>query len=288
MPSITILLESTDFKPQEIVRGHVEIRSDEEFKHNEIHLSFKCREKSLFSRQMGKNRYTFTEERYHLEEKMPIRDPGNTGPGDIRVPFEFKIPTGIPESYEGPCGTIQYILVAQIERSWARDPKDESIITVRVPREAEPSNAISDAVDHDGYPILEVQIEEDSLYLGKPILGSFRVAQDTKMRGVRVDFLGKEITRASGLTEARENGLYSTFVEEERILKNTWVPFEIPTDETMPTPFETELITVETFVRVAIDVPWRFDKVVDIPVKCFYSPGTTFEQEEGQWGDFSF
>jgi len=286
--SIAILPEKTEFKPKEFVRGHVEICSDESFKHNGIHLSFICREKSLFTKQVGKHSYTYSEERLHIDDQTLIRDPGTTGPGDIREPFEFEIPLETPTSYEGPCGTIRYLLIAQIERSWARDPKDEKILIVHVPEEAEPANARTDGVDHDGYPILEVQIDEDSIYLGNTIRGNYRILQEPKMRGVRVDLIAKEETRASGRSETRETELYTTFTEEERILKNSWMPFEIPTDEMMPTPFESELITVETLVRVAIDVPWRFDKVVDIPVRLFYGSGVASSEKNDQWDEFSF
>ncbi|MFW9919228.1 MAG: sporulation protein [Candidatus Thorarchaeota archaeon] len=287
MLAITIIPDRTEFVPGESVTGHVEIKSDEEFKHNEIHLTFVCLEKSLFTKQVGKQTHVYSEERKHIEEHLIIRDKGISGPGDIRVPFQFEIPDLVPASYRGPCGSIQYTLQAHIERSWAKDPKDERTLQVCVPQESEQGTSRSDGVDHDGYPILEVQVEEDTFFLGAPIRGSYRIVQDTKMRGVRVDLIAKEQTRASGRNETRETIVCSIFTEEEKIPKNSWIPFEIPTNEFVFASFKTELITLEMFVRVAIDVPWRFDKVVDISVKSYYGSGTEGENDN-QWGDFSF
>lgn len=282
MISINIIPEKTDFGPDDVVRGWVEIKADESFKHNEIHLMFQCKERSLFTKQVGKHSHSYSEERLHIDAQQIIREPGITEPGEIRVPFEFDIPISTPSSYEGPCGFIRYTLVAKIERSWAKDLKDELILTVLVPQQADLPKTLSDAIDHDGYPLLEAHLDEDSIYWGNHIRGSFRILQYTKMRGVRVDLVANEQTRASGISETREIDLVSIFFEQEEILMNSWTQFELLTDTSMPASFERELVSVKTFVRVAIDVAWRFDKVIDIPIKGFYQPDTgAFEDDQG-------
>ena len=50
--------------------------------------------------------------------------------GDYVYPFQFKLPLGLPTSFEGTYGHIRYLVKATIDRPWKFDHKTIQPLTI--------------------------------------------------------------------------------------------------------------------------------------------------------------
>jgi hypothetical protein len=280
---IKLYVEKTDYKPGETISGTAEIISDDDFGFNEMYVDLQGREHTWVRVQVGKHTHTYTEEHFHVNERYELMPPGEMQSGDIRVPFSFTLPEDIPSSYDGYRGHIEYTLEGKIELSWARDPKfNIPLLVTRPPESIAPSSEVASELD-DGVPQLDAEIENNEIYAGDTIRIRYRVDRQDKMRGVRFDVETNEMVTAQGYERENQTKHTEVFIEEEQILRGSWMSIEVPTPKNMPETYSGPLVFLDTYVKVVIDIPWGFDKDVVFPLKvCLRG-----EDSSDPFGDYS-
>ena len=279
MRDIKLVLEKYEYTAGDVVEGHMIVVCDKSFEYNRIHLTLEGKEHTRIVRSSGKHSHVYTEERFHLEERLDFEEAGEMQPGEQSYPFSFRIPDDAPSSYSGRSGWIDYTLKAKIELSWAIDPKEKAIITIRGPLASTTSEGRSISTERDGIIVLEVDLERDVLCLGDELRFKVRVARDVDIRGMRAELISNEISKARGHTDKRRKTLLKFEIDDTEISKDLWYNMVMQTDHTMPPSFQGEILEVLTLLKVTLDVPWRFDKKVEIPLKIGHCLSTTETDE---------
>ncbi len=236
------------YKSGDSVEGELIITSDEDFKYNAIHLTFAGREHTRIVVSHGKSSSVHTDERVYFSQQTDFAS------------------DNLPSSYEGTNGWIEYTLTAIIERSWARDPKEQIVLQVRNQEVMPPSEFRRVSVEKDGYSILDVEMEEDTFSLGDSIPLRFRVAQDIKLRGVRIEIQAEEEANTKYHNRRITSSLVKEYFDEKMFERGLWVDADLKTDESMPCQFNREIVSNKISVKVTLDIPWAIDKSVFIPI----------------------
>jgi hypothetical protein len=267
MLSMEITTNQYNYRSGDPVEGELIIKSDEEFMYNAIHLTFTGREHTRIVVSHGKTSSVYTDERVYFSQRMDLANEGQMTVEGLQFPYHFALSENLPSSYNGTNGWIEYTLIAIIERSWARDPKEQVILELRNQEQMPPTESPQVSIEKDGYPILEIEMEEDVFSLGKEIELRFRVAQDIKIRGVRIELLVEEEAITEHYNRVYAYPLKKEYFEESMIERGLCVNANIATDRSMPSQFTREILSCTPSIKVTLDVPWARDKSIMIPIK---------------------
>ncbi|MFW9909440.1 MAG: hypothetical protein ACFFEF_12770 [Candidatus Thorarchaeota archaeon] len=266
MRKISVIVEKTEYNAGDTVSGIAQIICDKAFDFNAMYISFICREHTLVTKQVGKYTHVYTEDYFHANEKLTIREPGKLEEGEISVPFSFAIPEDAPSSYKGERANIEYFLEGRIEISWAKDPIETVNLVVHGSSNRANPQTQSGLEEDDGVVVLEAEVENNEVCCGDHIKARYRVSREfEKMRGIRVDLQANETAVAKGYKAELRRRVASEFVENERITKGSWMSIEIPT-VSAPYTYTGPLISVEVLLKVVIDIPRGFDREIAIPI----------------------
>lgn len=270
MLDMDIAIEQNLYKSGDSVEGELIITSDEDFKYNAIHLTFAGREHTRIVVSHGKSSSVHTDERVYFSQQMDLASEDQMTVEGLRYPFHFVFPDNLPSSYEGTNGWIEYTLTAIIERSWARDPKEQTVLQLRNQEVMPPSEFQRVSVEKDGYSIVDVEMEEDTFSLGSSIPLRFRVAQDVRIRGVRIEIQAEEEARTKYHNRRLTSSLVKEYFDEKMFERGLWVDADLKTDESMTPQFTKEILSNRISVKVTLDIPWAIDKSVFIPINLGY------------------
>ena len=243
-------------------------------------MTFTGREHTKIVISTGKTTHVYTDELVFFTVKADFDTSGEIQSGKYRYPFEFATPEDSPTSYDGRYGWIEYKLKALVEISWKPDAKDEAFLNVRGTRQAPASESQRGFAEKDGYSVLDVELEESTIYLGEEIDLKFRVSNNVNIRGVRIELRSIEHTRASRQKRRSPKTLVKHFVENDQIQRDLWTEFRIQTSDTMPPNFDGEYLDVESELKITLDIPWRNDKEVKIPIVLAHRGAESVTDEE--------
>ena len=267
MRGIEIVTDRSVYKPGDSVVGDMLIASDKEFQYNAIHLTFMGREHTRIVVSHGKTSTVHTDERVYFTDRLELEGKGTMTVEGMRFHFRFQLPEAIPSSYGGIHGWIEYTLTGIIERSLARDAKKQIHVEVKSQDRTPPSQPQHTSIEEDGSSILDVEMEEDVCSIGAFIRLRFRVAQDVKIRGVRVELLSEE----EASTKHHHRTFISTsakeYFENAMIERGLWIDVPLETNENMPSEFSREILSNKSSIKVTLDVPWARDKSVNVPIR---------------------
>jgi hypothetical protein len=275
------------YRPGDSVEGELAIFSNDEFNYNAIHLTFAGREHTRIVVSHGKTSSVYTDERVYFSQRIDVENEGQMSIEGMQFPFHFVFPDNIPSSYEGTNGWIEYTLTAIIERSWARDPKKQVALAVKNFETMPPSEFLQDYIENDGHSILDVELEKDTVPLGSVVALRFRVAQDVKIRGVRIELQAEEEAKTEHYNRAHTYTLAKKYLEESTFDRDLWVDVSINTDENMPSYFSREILSNMTSIKATLDIPRARDKSLLIPIKLGHYILTT-ESDAKQYDDFTW
>ena len=289
MREISIHVSKPDYELGETIEGYVVIDCDESFDCNRVVIRLRCTERTRVVRGSGKHRRVYIEERIHLDQKIVLREFPVFQEGETGLDFKFELHKETPASYEGVHGYIRYELMAKIELSWRLDPKDR--MTVRINQRSNgdrsASQPVTSFVDDDGVQLLAVEAVDNVIRLGESFAFSFRVDRDVEIRGVRTELIQKEHVAPKGKKETSDNIVNQKIFENESFQRGSWIESELQTQPTWYSSFRTALIRVEYILKVTLDIPWRFDKSVEIPI-LILPPEKLGEYKEEDQFDFGF
>ena len=267
MHGIEIVTGRTVYSPGDSVEGDLLIASDKEFQYNAIHLTFMGREHTRIVVHHGKTSTVHTDERVYFSDRLDLEGAGIMTVEGMRFHFRFQIPEGVPSSYSGIHGWIEYTLTGIIERSLARDERKQIPIEVKNYERMPPSQPQHVSIEKEGSPILDIEMESDVCGIGDSIRLRLLVAQDVKIRGVRVELLSEEEASTKHHRRTFSSTSAKVYLENALIERDLWIDVPLETSESMPSEFSREILSNKASIKVTLDVPWALDKSVNIPIR---------------------
>ena len=267
MRKISLNLEKKTYLPGDRIEGLATVSTDEYFECNRVVLSIKGQERSRGVRGSGDNRRVYLEKKQHIDEQIELV--GSTGmqAGDTNVPFSFVLPENIPHSFQGKYGRVEYKLEAKVEVSWAIDPKTKKKITVGRKHEMPIAHSVYENLDDDDARLLSVQLSSDVIHLGSDYPIKLMVSNEAKMRGVRVELIYHEFVSPRGHKATKKQTLAKLLFDELELPRQMWIDATIQTQSEWLLPFKSELIETYYKLKVTLDIAWRLDKTIWIPLK---------------------
>ena len=284
---VGIIIEKTQYKPGDTVEGHVIVKCDDGFEHNGIRITFKGREHTRIVVSHGKTSSVHTDEHVYFNETVYLEEAGTMQVGERQWPFNFQFPGDLQEmqnSYSGTNGWIEYTLDAVVELSWARDPREKVTLDFRQTIDRKSRESQRQYAERDGYPVLDVETENNTFCLGDSIPLRFRVSNDVKIREVRVELRSNEIAYAGKYRRNSRKKLAKQSIDDEEVRRGLWMDVQFNTDESMQTTFKRPIITNEVTLKVTLNIPWGRDESVEIPVNLGFCSSQTEKEDYDIFG----
>ncbi|MFX1544477.1 MAG: hypothetical protein ACFFCR_15830, partial [Promethearchaeota archaeon] len=126
---------------------------------------------------------------------------------------------------------------------------------------------IQKEIANEGIHLLRVELESDTIRRGDYIRFRYLVGSDMNIRGVRAELILRESVSPKGRDTNYDNEMDQQYWEEYKILRESWVDVAVKTGEEWPEAFKSELIEYLYILKVTLDIPWRLDKSIEIPLK---------------------
>ncbi|MFW9927544.1 MAG: arrestin family protein [Candidatus Thorarchaeota archaeon] len=269
MRDVEIFTTKTQYRAGDAVEGQVIVRCDDEFKHNGIRITFKGREHTRVVVSHGKTSTTYTDEYVYFDETVYLEEAGVMQPGEKGLEFRFLFPED-PEvlltSYQGRSGWIEYSLEAVVEISLAIDPKSKVYLDFQQAMIKPGPLSQRLFAEEDGYPVLDVEMEDTIFCIGDSIPLRFRVAHDVKIREVRASLISNEVVIAQGHKRNSKKTLVKKKIDDDHIQRDRWMDVTLETNESMQSSFDRPIIRNTVLIKVTLNIPWARDKIVEIPI----------------------
>ena len=287
MREISIHLPKEDYSPGERVEGYAIILCDDDFDCESVNLVFSCREQSRVVVGSGKHRRVYLEKHEYFAQYLELRNQARVMEGETRFEFSFELPESSISSFEGYYSWIKYMIEGKIEVKWALDPKTEREIVVTAPPQQYPEmeqTMIQKEIDKDGVPLLRVEVENDTIRRGEDFRFRFLVGTEANIRGARTELIRRENVAPQGRETSYDNEMDQQYWEEDSLLRESWVDVTARTDREWPEAFKSELIECLYILKVTLDIPWRLDKSIEVPLKL----SSTVRKDEFSTSIFDF
>ncbi len=284
MRKISLNLKKKTYLPGDRIEGFVTVSTDEYFECNRVVLSIKGQERSRVVRGSGDTRRVYLEKKQHIDKQIELV--GSTGiqAGDTNFPFSFVLPENIPHSFQGTYGRVEYKLEAKVEVSWAIDPKTRKKMAVGRKHEMPIAHSVYTNLDDDDARLLSVQLSSDVIHLGSDYPIKLMVSSEAKMRGVRVELIYHEFVSPKGHKATKKQTLAKLLFDELELPRQMWLDATIHTQGEWLLPFKSELIETYYKLKVTLDIVWRLDKVLWIPVKATHELEQSDEKSSFEFG----
>jgi len=264
---ISIDLGRDTYAPSDRVEGCVIVLTDETFDCNSVNVQFVGKGRSRVVRGSGKHRRVYVEEVELVDEFLELQRESTIHEGETRFLFAFELPQNALASYTGTHGYIEYTIRAKVEMSWALDPKTEIQVPVKTETPVLQPVSLRDSLVEDAMRLLEVEVERDVVSPGAPIRLEVRLGDQIDFRGLRCEILHEERVSPKGKEERHRMELAEWYAEEFRLPRHIPIEIEMHTKDSWPHAFQSVLITCTYILKVTLDIAWRLDKVVEIPLR---------------------
>ncbi|MFX1439051.1 MAG: hypothetical protein ACFFFD_02300 [Promethearchaeota archaeon] len=259
-----------EYSPGERVEGYAIVVCDDDFDCESVNLVFSCTEQSRVVVGSGKHRRVFLEKFEYFSQHLELLNQSSVMEGETRLEFAFEIPKESVSSFEGVFSWIRYEIKGKIEVKWALDPKTKRRIVVTAPLSKSvelEQTMIQKEIANEGIHLLRVELESDTIRRGNYIRFRYLVGSDMNIRGVRAELILRESVSPKGRDTNYDNEMDQQYWEEYKILRESWVDVAVKTGEEWPEAFKSELIEYLYILKVTLDIPWRLDKSIEIPLK---------------------
>ena len=284
MRKVSLNLEKKTYLPGDRIEGFVTVSTEEYFECNRVVLSIKGLEQSRVVRGSGKSRTVYLERKHHIDEQIEFVSSTSIQAGETNFPFSFVLPRNIPGSFEGTYGKIEYKLEAKVEISWATDPKARQKIAIVTKQEMPNEQSVHANLDNNGARPLSVQLSSDLVRLGRNYPIKLMVSSEAKIRGVRVELVHHEFVSPRGHKATKRQTLAKLLFKELELPREMWIDATIGTQGEWLQPFKTELIETYYKLKVTLDIAWRLDKTIWIPLKITHELSQNDEKDPFAFG----
>jgi hypothetical protein len=264
---ISINLGRGSYAPGERVEGTVIVLSDEMFDCNSVNLRFVGKERSRVVRGSGKHRRVYVEEITLVDQFLELQQESTVQEGETRYEFAFALPQDAIASYTGIHGHIKYGIEAKVEVSWTIDPKTKVEVPVITETPLLQPMPLHKEFEEDETRLLGVEMERDVVSPGDSLKLEVRLADELEFRGLRCELLHEEWVSPKGKEERHRRELAEWYTEEFRLPRHVPIEIEMQTSDNWPRAFQSALITCAYILKVTLDIAWKFDKAIEIPLR---------------------
>lgn len=267
MREIQIHLEREKYSPGDRIEGNVIVVTDDSFECNAVNLRFTATERSRVVRGSGNYKRVYVEKQTHLDQFFELEGETVIQEGQTSYDFAIILPKDAPASFRGFYSFIRYELEAKVEISWAKDPRAMVEFSVEVDRAVLTPVSVSDVLLEEETRLLSVELDTDVLSPGEPFEIEVRLDSEIEFRGLRCELIHEERVSPKGRDAKRRTVLTEWYSEEFRVPR--YVPVEVlmQTGDDWPRAFQSDLITCRYLLKITLDIAWRFDKVIEIPIR---------------------
>jgi hypothetical protein len=280
-------LPREEYVPGERVEGYAIVVCDNDFDCESVNLVFSCTEQSRVVVGSGKHRRVYLEKFEHFSQDLELLNQSNVMEGETRFEFAFEIPKESVSSFEGVFSWIRYEFKGKIEVKWALDPKTEQriVVTASPKKSVElEQTMIQREITDEGIHLLRVELENDTVRRGDYIRFRYLVGNDANIRGVRAELILRERVSPQGRDTNNDSEMDQQYWEEYRVLRESWVDVAVKSGDEWPEAFKSELIEYSYLLKVTLDIPWRLDKSIEVPLKLY----RTADEDEFSTSIFDF
>lgn len=263
MRSVGIFLNKNSIFPGETLAGQVTIRTSKSFDCNRVVLKVIGKEKTVH----GSGEYQTTQESYHISRVFRILEGGIVPEGITRIPFAVRVPKGIPPSYKGYNGSIEYTIESVVEVNWTLDPKvKESFYVLQERPPKIPSNIdIRPLTDTSGS--LHVQLDSNVLRKKRGINVRFMVSKRSRLRGIQLEIKRREEAKCYQFSMKQDTILDDRYYPLSTDDLGIWKEIRLGEGWSHELAFCGNLISVSYLIKVCLDVSLGFDPEVIIPLR---------------------
>jgi len=266
MIEIDLQMPTRNFSPGDSVAGIIVISSDPDIRFNRIYAILRGEESTRFIRGSRKHRRFYEEKRTHVEELLNLPGHGSIGLQKEAIPFHFVLPDSCPGSYYGTHGWIRYRIEAFLEISPTDESHTAGDIFVFAPSPAPPLQSMTTSITEKDIDILKVELSENGFVLGEDFDIRVWVASLANIRGVKAEILHREYVISENHIEDTRRSFSRWYARKEDIQTDTWSDVKLQSSHGWPLSFKTDLIKSQYILKVTLDIPWRFDKSVEMPI----------------------
>ncbi|MFW9968465.1 MAG: hypothetical protein ACFFEA_15060 [Candidatus Thorarchaeota archaeon] len=285
MREISLHLPKEEFLPGERIEGQAVVVCDDDFDCESMNLTFSCEELSRVVVSSGKYTRVYREKREHFEKFYELLNQTRVLEGETRIEFAFDIPENSVSSFEGTYSWIRYEIKGKIEVKWALDAKTErSIIVTAPPKQSTVLEQMMIQEEHgeEGASLLRIEADNNTIRRGQDFRFRFLVGSEANVRGARTELIWREKVAPEGRETSSDTKMDEQYWEEYRLPRESWVDVTVKTDKEWPDPFKSELIECIYILKVTLDIPWRFDKSIEVPL------GISYDVKEDEFGTSIF
>ena len=262
MRFVDIKFSEREARPGGTISGIVVVDTDKAFECNRVILKIKGKEKT----ELGSGDSRITDEVVLLDGKKALCEALEVPCGRSEFPFEFTLKEGLPPTYSGYSGWIEYSVEAVVEMNWTPDPKvTRRFRVLPIHPEYIP--------DVDGYnPVnkdqdrLHIELQSDILRLNKGIPVRFMIEEHSRINGVRLEVRWAESVKCGSSRSTHDVTSKSKFIPLSPEDFHRWQE-EIIGEGWRRVPFKSKLIATSYFLKIVLEMRWALDPFVNIPLR---------------------
>jgi hypothetical protein len=257
MRFVDIKFSQRSAQPGGSISGVVVVHADECFNCNRIILKVRGRERT----EMGSGDTRITDEVLHADGEILLCDAYEVQQGKSEFPFKFWLDEGLPPTYSGYYGWIEYTVEAIVEVNWALDPRMKRQFRVLPVHPAyipeidgyNPKNKDNDE--------LHVELPSEVLRINRGIPVRFMVDQHSRVNGVRIEIRKREYATCQGSDRTNDTTTKMEFIPIEDSGFDRWI--EVAMGEGWHhVPFKSRLLATSFYLKVVLEMRWELDPEV--------------------------
>ncbi|XP_054467183.1 arrestin domain-containing protein 3-like [Anoplopoma fimbria] len=281
--------------PGDTIEGTVTFTLTKDTKVKSVSVKVKGDAHVHWSEGSGDNRRSYTSSRHYLKLKQPIIVKNEKGTelhkGVHHFKFRFTIPQGdMPSSFKGLHGRIVYMLEAKVSRSWRLPTSEQKMlkfVSKSSPQLGQVMCPQSGSVDKDMGMFSKGQVQMsatintkvcspgDTLSVVAKICNS-----SSKEMKPKFSLQQKTVYRASGRTNTSDQSLCKMVGETITQSSEETVSCQLSVPADVITLHNCEIISVEYYVMVYLDISFAIDPKVLLPVVIVPSGFSTLQPGE--------
>jgi hypothetical protein len=257
MRLVDIKFSKRNSTPGDIISGVVIVETDSNFECNGVILKVKGKERT----EIGSGDSKITDEHIHLRGNITLSEATEIRTGKTEFPFKFRLDEGLPPTYSGYYGWIEYSIQAVVELDWRLD----QTITRRFRVLPFQPDFIPEI---DGYnplnkdkEMLHVELRSDVLRMKEGIPVRFMVDEHSRVNGIRLEIRRREYAKCRSRERTYDVTITSKFIPISFRDFHRWLE-EVVGKGWRRVPIQSNLLRTSYYLKAVVEVRWGLDPYV--------------------------
>ena len=272
---IIISFNKAEYFPGDLIEGEVIIKNRSPCECNRVGIKLEGKEYT----EMGSGDSRIRDSFYHFRKYLIVGKGGTLPEGNTRLPFNYRLPGGIPPTFKGYYGHIRYTAEVVIEQNWRPDPKRKVsfLVSPKPLSFIRPSTHLESRIRKKG--ALSVDMPSNVVRpSGLPL--SIRIDPRDRVDEVRIQLIRRERYQCQSRKKTNDKIILGvrTPIREHDFEK--WKEYSLPKHIRPAMTFRGNLIQIGYILKFTLGVNFGFDDVLNIPVQFSAPQKTEVEVEE--------